>query len=123
MYSDPDGLMFVHLGFKVTAANRFVFQDMISGPNNILQLYDKRVEKLVNVTRNPGGGVDDAPVDKLAEWNFKLLVYYDKICELRSSLMVLADINDNSLRRIEDNQNLATFHVNSDNSPLVITQS
>ena len=115
--------MFVHLGFKVTAANRFVFQDMISGPNNILQLYDKRVEKLVNVTRNPGGGVDDAPVDKLAEWNFKLLVYYDKICELRSSLMVLADINDNSLRRIEDNQNLATFHVNSDNSPLVITQS
>ena len=50
----------------------------------------------MNVTRNPGGGVDDAPMDELAEWDFKLLVYFDKICDLRSSLMVLADIRRSS---------------------------
>ena len=43
---DPDGFIFVCLGFEVAAAQRFVCQEMMSGIKNLLQLDDKRVEKL-----------------------------------------------------------------------------
>ena len=95
----------------------------MSRPNNVLRLYDKRVEQLVTVARKPGGGVASVPVAELSKWNFKLLVQYVKICELRSRPVVLADINDNSLRSIEYHQNLVTLHENAEKSLPVITQT
>ena len=37
--------------------------------------------------------------------------------------MVLADTNDNTLRRIEHHRNLVTLHENAEKSPSVITQT
>ena len=37
------------------------------GPKNLLQLDGKRVEKLVTVSRKPGGGVDGVHVAKMDE--------------------------------------------------------
>ena len=77
----------------------------------------------MTVARDPFGGVDGVPVEELAEWNFKLLVYSVKMCELRSRPVVLADIDDNDLSNIEDHRNLATLHENMEKSPPGITQS
>ena len=85
---------------------------MMSKPKNLLGLYNKRVKKLVTVDCKPGGGLAVVPVAELAEWNFKLVVYYVKLCELRSRPVVLADIDYNDLRGIEDHRNHATLHEN-----------
>ena len=122
MQSDPSGLMFVRLGFEVETAHHFVFLEMMYGPNNLLQIDGKCVEQLVTVACKPGGGVAGAPVTELAELNFKLLVYYVKLCELRSRPVVLDDIGDNALRSIKYHRNYATIHGNTEKSPPVITQ-
>ena len=122
LQSDPAGLMFVCLGFEVVAANRFVFKEMMSMPKNILRLGDKRVEQLLNVACKPGGGVAGVPAAKLDECNFKLLVYYVKLCELRIRPVVLDEIKNNALRSIEDHRNLATLHGNMEKPPPGITQ-
>ena len=109
VYYDCTGLMFICLGFEVAAAHCFVFQEMMSGPKNLLRLDDKRVEQFMTVTCKPGEGVSGVPLAGLAEWNFKLTVYYVKLCELSSRPVVLADIHDNSVRSIEDHQNFVTF--------------
>ena len=94
--------MFVCLGFEVAAEHRFIFQDIMSGTKNLPRLDDKRVGQLVNVDHKPGGGVVGVPVAELAKWNFKLIFYYVKIRELRIRPMVLAEIDDNDPRIIED---------------------
>ena len=72
----------------------------MSKPKNLLGLYNKRVKKLVTVDCKSGEGLAVVPVAKLAEWNFKLVVYYVKLCELRSRPVVLSEIDDNALRII-----------------------
>ena len=52
--------------------------------------------KFVTVACKPGGGVAGVLVAKLAEWNFKFLVYYFKLCKLRSRLVVMVYINNNA---------------------------
>ena len=89
MYSDTAGLMLVCLGFEAVAMHRFVFQEMMSRPNNILRLDDKRVDQIVTVACKTGWGVDGVDVAELAELNLKLLVYYVKLCDLRSKPVVL----------------------------------
>ena len=54
MYSDTAGLMLVCLGFEAVAMHRFVFQEMMSRPNNILRLDDKRVDQIVTVACKTG---------------------------------------------------------------------
>ena len=85
----------------------------MSWTKNLLRLDKKCIKKLVTVARKPCRGVAGVSVDKLAEWNFNLLVYYVKLCELKIRTVVMSDINDNSLRSIEDHQNLATPHDNT----------
>ena len=120
---DPASLLFLCLGLEVAATHCFVFQEMMSGTKNILRLDDKHVEQIVTVACKSGGGVASVPVTKLDEWNFKLLVYYVKLCEPRIRPVVLADINNNDLRSIEYHQNFMTLHDNAENSPPVITQT
>ena len=67
--------------------------------------------------------MDGVPVAKLAEWDFKLLVYYVKLCNFGNIPVVLANINNNSQRIIEDHQNLATLNEHVENYPSVIIQS
>ena len=43
--------------FEVASAHRFVFQEMMSGPNNLLWLDDKHVNQLVTIACNAGGEV------------------------------------------------------------------
>ena len=50
---------------------------------------------------------------ELDEWNFKLLIYYAKLCELRRRPVVLADINYNALKMIEYKWNLVTLNDNA----------
>ena len=64
--SNPSGLMFVCLCFEVAAAHHFVFQEMMSGPKNILRLDNKRVKQLRTVACKPGRGVAGVSVAKLA---------------------------------------------------------
>ena len=61
-----------------------------------------------------------AELDKL---NFNLLVYFVKLCELRSRPVVLEDINDNTLRSIGNHCNLVTLHNNTEKSAPVINQT
>ena len=72
----------------------------MSGPKNLLRIDDTHVKKLLTVARKPGKGVDSIPVEKLAKRSFKLLVFYVKLCELRSRPVVLSEIDDNALRII-----------------------
>ena len=51
---------------------------MMTGTNTLLRIDDKRVEHLVSIARNPGGGGHGAPVAELAKYNFKLMVYFIK---------------------------------------------
>ena len=101
LHSEPAGLIFVYIGFEVAAAHRLFFWEMMSGTNNLLWLDNKIVEKLVTVARTPVRGVAGVLVKELAKWNFRLLVYYAKLCDLRIRPVILADTNDNSLRSIK----------------------
>ena len=74
MHSGPIILMFVCFGFEVVEAYHLVFQEITSGPKNLLWLDNKHFGKLVTVARKPSGGVAGVPVAKLFKWNFKLLV-------------------------------------------------
>ena len=69
VHYDPAGLIFVCLGFEVAAAHRFVLQEMMSGPNNLLQLENKHERYFVTVARKTGGGVTRVLVSKPAELN------------------------------------------------------
>ena len=93
------------------------------GPNNLLRLDNKCVEQLVTVTCNTCKEVTRVPVAKLSEWNFKLCVYYVKICELRSRPVVLTEKNYNSLRSIEYHQNIMNLNENAEKYSPVITQT
>ena len=65
VHSDPSSSLFVRLGFEVAAAHRFVFQEMMSGTKNLLQLDDNCIEQLVTVARKPDRGVASIPVAEL----------------------------------------------------------
>ena len=65
MHYEPACLMFVSLGFEIAEVHRFVSQEMMYGPKNILRLCDKRVKQLLTVDCKPGEGVVSVPVDKL----------------------------------------------------------
>ena len=76
----------------------------------------------MTVARKPGRWVARVSVGKLAKWNFKLLVYYAKLCELRIRPVFLDEINDNALSSIEDHHNISTLRDNIEESLPVITQ-
>ena len=121
--SDPDGLMLVCLGFEVAAAHCLFFQEIVSGPKNILRIDNKRDEKLMTFYRKPDRGVNGITVAELPKWNFKLLVYYVKLCELSSRPVVTAGMDDNTLIIIGDHRKHATIYDNTEKSLLVITHS
>ena len=121
--ADPDWLMFFCLGLEVEAGNSSVFQYMMYGTKNLLRLDDKHVKQLTTVAHKPDRGVAKIPVANLAEWNFKLIVYYVKLCELRIRPVVLAVIDGNALKRIEYYLNHLALHNNMEKYLPVITQS
>ena len=92
-------------------------------PKNLLQLYNKRAEQLVTFACNPGVGVAGVPDAELEKCNFKLLVYYVKLCDMRSRPVVLEDIDNNALNSIEYHWDLVILHNNTEKSPPVITKT
>ena len=74
----PSGHVFNCMGFNMEAAHCFIFDDMITGPNILCRLDERRVEHIVSVACKPGGGGRGVSVAELSECNFKLLVYFIK---------------------------------------------
>ena len=51
------GQLFLLLGFKIPATNRFVFTELINDADAFSRLTDNKLAHLIAVTRKPGGRV------------------------------------------------------------------
>ena len=64
------------LGIHHGSSASFFFGKMMTGPDTLRRFDDMQVEHFVSIASKPGGGRRGVPVAKLAEWNFKLIMYF-----------------------------------------------
>ena len=55
--NDEAGRLLMRLGFKAGAVYKIVFDELLSGPEQLCHLDDERVKNLMHVIRKPGGVV------------------------------------------------------------------